>query len=293
MDVGKRIRIAMASGVGVAAAGAIALAGTVEAGTPYFVPDLRTISPGPGASALVVNEKSGRVVLRLSNKIANSGTGPLELSATEATGDCVGGEDPEEPDRDATQVLYDDTAPLNGVYDPEDDPGQESQVGCFEYHAAHGHWHFQDFAQFRLATLAGDPIDGIEPSRKIGFCILDGDRHYDDPPLPGSPPTGVYPENAGTGVGCGQGDPENGPGAMGLSVGYADIYTYSLPGQKLDVTGITRGTYCLVSIANPPEGPSDIIESNITNNERRKPIRINPAKDKAKFLEGTCPDPTP
>ena len=311
MDVGKRIRIAMASGVGIAATGAIALAGTVQAGDPYFVPNLVTVSPGADAVVLVQSKSGKRLTLRLSNKIANSGAGPLELYATDATDsggpggdtDCTEGEYPEPAgaDRDANQVLYEDTDG-DTVYDPDtgskqdpdsdvDEPGTESKVGCFEYHLAHDHWHFRDFSQFRLDDLAGDPVEGIEPSRKIGFCILDGDRPY--PGLPGSPPHGIYPEDTDTGFGCGQGNPDDGPGAMGLSVGYADIYTYSLPGQKLDVTGIARGTYCLVSIANPPNGPSEIVESNTADNERRKPIRINPAKGKAKILDGSCDDPTP
>lgn len=315
MDVAHRLRITLASVIALAAAGSIALAGTVEAGAPAepLVPDLRTVAAG-GFGLMLKQKGSGQVVLRISNKVANQGDGPLELYATDATAsggpggstDCTVGEYPEPvgADRDANQVIFEDTDD-DGKYDPDDsDPdaeppvvdddvdqvSEEPKVGCFEYHEAHGHWHFQDFAQFRLDDVAtGDTVAG--PSRKIGFCILDGERRY--PGLPGSPQSGVYPSNTPFGAGCGLGQPEVGPGAMGLSVGWADIYTYTLPGQRLDITGVPKGTYCLVSIANPPGGNSEIVESDAANNERRRQIRINPDKDKVELLHLDCPDPTP
>lgn len=295
MDVGKRIRIALASGVAITAAGAIALAGTVEAGAPALLPDLRTAAPGSDPLDLRVGNKTGRTILRVSNIVANSGEGPMELYSSAATAsggpggdtDCTEGEFPEPvgADRDANQRIYEDTDG-SGDFDPEEDSvGQTPKVGCFEYHAAHDHWHFQDFAQFRLETAAGEPIDGVEPSRKIGFCVFDNQHSF---PGQGSP-DGVY-----SGSGCNQGNTEEGPEQMGLSVGWGDLYSHSLPGQRLNITGVTRGTYCLVSVANPPDPPnpppfrSEIVESDETNNERRKLIRINPSKDKAQFLDGNC-----
>jgi Lysyl oxidase len=297
MDVAGRIRIAMAAGVAFTAAGAIALAGTVEAGAPVLLPDLRTVSPGPDALDLRVGNKSGRIILRISNMVGNSGEGPMELysSAATPTGgpggdtDCTEGEFPAPAgaDRDANQRIYEDTDG-SGDFDPEEDGvGQTPKVGCFEYHAVHDHWHFQDFAQFRFETAGGEPIAGIEPSRKIGFCIFDGHDFPDFPP-------DEQGEDTYSGSGCNQGDPNTGPDGMGLSVGWADRYSYSTPGQRLNITGVTRGEYCLVSVANPPDPPnpppfrSEIVESDETNNDRRKLIRVNPNQRKAKFLDGSC-----
>jgi hypothetical protein len=291
MDAGKRIRIGLATGVVLAAAGSIALAGTVQAGDPAvpLQPDLRTVAAGP--SSLEVKRSGGKATLRIANNIANQGTGPLELYATDATGACVGGEKPGEADRDATQAIYGDTFPTdspNGEFDPEDQVTQTPKVGCFEYHSApgHNHWHFQDFSQFRLDDVkTGDPVAG--PSRKIGFCILDHNHKF--PELPGSPGGGRYP----TGNGCATGEPETSPGPMGLSVGWADLYTAGTPGQRLDVTGVDSGLYCLVSIANPAGGNSEIIESDATNNERRRQISIDVEARKAKFTGAGCADPSP
>ena len=62
---------------------------------------------------------------------------------------------------------------------------------------------------------------------------------------------------------------------MGLSVGWADLYHYFTPGQRLNITGVTRGTYCLVSVVNPPNGPSQI-QSSTGQQRPPPPIRLNP-----------------
>lgn len=302
MDVATRIRIWMASGVVLAAVGSIALAATVEAGDPAppLYPDLRTVAAGP-FSLDVKRNGSTKTTLRISNKIANQGSGPLELYATDATAsggpggntDCTEGDYPEPvgADRDAYQTIFADTNE-NGEFDRGTDQVFESdKVGCFEYHNAHDHWHFQDFSQYRLDDVdTGDTVAG--PSRKIGFCILDGERKY--PGIPGSPLGGLYPTTGPSGgLGCATGDPDGGPGKMGLSVGWADVYTYSLPGQRLDITGVPAGTYCFVSRANPPGGAAEIMESDETNNERRRTLELDPQKRTADFTGAGCPDPTP
>ncbi len=279
MDLAHRIRIGLAAAIAICAAASIGLAANVTAGAPaaQLQPDLRTLAPAYEPSLQLQKTGSGKTILRLSNRIANAGKGPLELFATDPpSGVCESsGQFPDGADLDANQRIFEDSNG-NQQYDPEgsaqpDGVAEEPRVGCFEFHPKHNHWHFQDFSQYSLTDIHTQELLA-GPSRKIGFCVVDGDRPY--PGLPGSPDLGVYPEGSN---GCGFGDPDGGPGRMGLSVGYADTYSYDLPGQRLDLTGVKKGIYCLVSTANPEhavDDPSQIIESDLSNNSRRHRIKV-------------------
>ena len=58
-----------------------------------------------------------------------------------------------------------------------------------------------------------------------------------------------------------------------------------LPGQDLNVTGLGRGRYCLVSSADPD---NLLRESNNSNNARKTRIALHPAKRSVKRLSGHC-----
>ncbi len=296
MDLAKRFRVASAGAIALAATGSIAFASGVTAGPPAatLLPDLRTMQPPKwDPEPLSIGRNSnGVVAIRISNRIGNQGAGPLELYPEPATDsddiDCTVGQYTDPHDRDANQRIWEDTDG-DGAWDPEvDQVSEQPKVGCFEYHPAHSHWHFQDFSSYALRDRdTGELVAG--PSTKIGFCILDGDRFGKD--LPGSPDSGEYP---GGDAGCGGGgDPPTPPGTMGLSIGWADTYTSGLPGQRLDITGVPSGRYCLVSTANPEHATDDqaqIVESNPDNNARRRLVKINPDKRQIKTV-GACPAP--
>jgi hypothetical protein len=292
MEIGCRLRITLAAAIAIAGAGSVVVASSVEAGPAQLLPDLVTMRPvdSPWLD-LNVHKKGGQKVaaLRLSNRIGNHGTGPLELFAGPVDAACEG-QYPGD-DREADQRIFEDTNG-NGTFERgTDGEAIVEKVGCFEFHPdpSHLHWHFQDFSQYKLIDAdTGEPVAG--PSKKIGFCIVDNSPAA-FPDLPGAPPNGVYPVT-GDG-GCGFGNPDDGPGRMGLSVGYADTYTMALPGQRLDVTGVTTGRYCLVSTANPahepPESdPSQLLEATDENNARRTPIKINLEKKRVKEVAGGC-----
>jgi hypothetical protein len=289
MDLGYRIRIIFAAAIALAAGGSIALAESAVAGN-QLLPDLKTLKPFDSDPLRLAHNSSGKVTLRISNRIGNQGTGPLELypePATETGPDCTPGEYPDDNDLDAHQRIFGDTNPVNGLWDETDDVVGMPKVGCFEFHPAHGHWHFQDFSVYSLTDPDDDEIVA-GPSRKIGFCILDGDQFDNVPDYPKAYPGGD--------TGCGQSPPDDvvPPGTMGLSIGWADTYTSSLPGQRLDVAGVPKGTYCLISTANPEhdgEDPSQIIESNPDNNSRRRLIKLNPLKKTVALTGERCPAP--
>ena len=121
----------------------------------------------------------------------------------------------------------------------------------FEWGACHRHWHFREYADYRLWTteayprwlaaraahpgataeevLAADPTlrEGFVAGHKQGFCVMDM-----VPPLPTLAPR--YKDCAD----------------QGLSVGWADRYSMLLDGQWIDVTGLPPGYYVLEAEVN-------------------------------------------
>jgi hypothetical protein len=116
------------------------------------------------------------------------------------------------------------------------------KVGKFEYdpRVGHEHWHFSDFATYRLLTR-----DGSRATRsgKQAFCL--------------APTDGV--DLAVTGATWR-------PGSLGFSdcgsrtslslretmpAGWGDTYVQSLPGQSFDITTLPNGRYVIEIVANP------------------------------------------
>jgi len=90
----------------------------------------------------------------------------------------------------------------------------------------HGHYHLEDFAEYRLLDMNGVPI---ATGKKVGFCLLD-----------------FYAW-----------DPNASPGYVfdcdyqGIQRGWADVYMSSLPCQWIDITGLRGGTYILELEVDP------------------------------------------
>ena len=139
------------------------------------------------------------------------------------------------------------TTPNTGAGDlivgrPEDHPE------WFEYSPCHGHYHFREYADYRLwtpaqqqqyealraaspqltaaAVLAANPHLTPVLGQKAGFCIID------------IAPYGVgVPKYLVCAV-------------QGISAGWADEYDSSLDGQFVDVTEIPSGSYVLEAEVN-------------------------------------------
>ncbi|MCB9845092.1 MAG: hypothetical protein H6811_03780 [Phycisphaeraceae bacterium] len=175
---------------------------------------------------------SGRTYVRLSNGTANIGAGKLYLRG----GNVIGGNQQE-----VIQRIYRD----DGTY-------WERTAGTFIYHPGHGHIHYNEWCEYRVReVLANDGVgDILAVGNKTSFCILDL-RVYDNS-LPGFPPGGEF-NSCGTAI-------------QGLSVGWEDIYSNSLSGQAIDITGIPDGEYWLESEVDPN---NNSLESNEGNNVER------------------------
>ena len=198
--------------------------------------------------------------LYLSFETENAGTGPLEMQpvADDCDGDGSTGDD-----RTALQNVYGDTD-ASGAYTPDDTVIRTLVAGCFVFHPAHGHWHFQNYARYQLLSLDGDKL---RVHAKVGFCMLDTSSV--DPTLPGHPSTAQY-----------RGCPDL--ALQGISVGWSDIYSVNTPGQFINVDGLPNGTYCLVGNADPgdklresDEGDNQV-RTRVSFGDHRATVRPNP-----------------
>jgi hypothetical protein len=180
----------------------------------------------------------GRRLLRLTNTVANVGTGPVELR---------GGDTSLDGTQEVFQRIYDDASGFT-----------DRLAGTFVFHPTHGHIHFEDFTNYNLRTVTeGNGVGDIVASgEKVSFCLLDV-REYDTS-LPGAPNAEQYES-------CNE--------FQGISVGWSDVYNASLANQWIDITDVPEGTYWLESVVDPSDR---ILESDETNNAARIMISLGP-----------------
>jgi len=248
-----------------------------------LLPDLVVQRP----SELYLADGGKEIRLRVSNTVANQGTGPLEIVGGDASDSC---NLPGKPrGRLTLQNIFEDTPDdaSEGYFDRDtegDEPARDENAGCSRYHPSHDHWHFDNFARYTLFDdKTGARVGG---SRKVSFCVIDTGRPFAD--LPGSPELSYYPQ-----------DPEHPKfptcsetSVDGLSIGWEDTYGASLPGQGIKVTGLRRGTYCLTIETDPVTGPSDddgvLLEQDEGNNTRWVRLRMRPHKGVVNRLGPNC-----
>ena len=112
----------------------------------------------------------------------------------------------------------------------------------FDNKPGHNHWHFEQFAQYRLLTKNKKLV---VRSQKVGFCIAPTDGV--DLLLPHAT---WQLNNLGFGGGaCGS------PGALWVQehmpVGWGDTYYQYVAGQSFNITHLHNGAYYIEIIANP------------------------------------------
>ncbi|MEK6277143.1 MAG: LamG-like jellyroll fold domain-containing protein [Actinomycetota bacterium] len=207
-----------------------------EAATPLY-PDLKTLpvrdlrfdrtDVDPDGGGVIHN------VLRFSNTVWNVGQGKLEvrgqINPTTKTGAAI-------------QRVYDDAG-----------GSADHSVGTFTWHAAHSHYHFDDWGRYQLWTkpeydawIASGGTEGSpdDVGVKTTACMMDEEFIRT---LPGTP----YPPVM-TSSGC---FPDaNGAMLQGISVGWGDTYDYYRFEQWVDLgpTGtLADGQYVLRSVTDP------------------------------------------
>jgi hypothetical protein len=128
-------------------------------------------------------------------------------------------------------------------------------AGPCVFHVPHGHFHYQNMATFALHAVNSDGTTGpmLRTAKKVGFCLTDVDQvAFGDPDAghPGSTANGGraywFPNcNLPSQVDA------NAWVRMGISPGWGDVYTWDVPQQYVEITGISDGLYDVVSVANP------------------------------------------
>lgn len=196
---------------------------------------LHPIAEATGAKGCGFDEIAGgaKRCLRFSNGVGNVGTGPLDIIL---------------PPGSTTFIQRVRNA--DGTY--EDHP-----AGTAEFHAIHAHFHNGGaslFTVYAYDNATGERGEPVAESRKTGICFADiglVDLRADRMALPGH-----------RGMEC-LNPVANKAWAMGLSVGWFDLYDWLVADQYVEITGVPDGTYELCSVANPD---ATLLESDASNN---------------------------
>jgi hypothetical protein len=197
------------------------------------------------ATQLVVEQAGARTNLRFSITSWNAGAGVLELRAGEV--------DNQARQQKVYQRIYAD-----------DGSFRDALAGEFVWHQSHFHFHFEGYALYTLQPV-GAPGGSNRIGNKTTFCVMDTDMV--DGSLPGSPDDAVYDT-------CGN-------GSQGMSVGWGDTYSWNLPGQEIDVTGLAAGDYFLTLDVDPN---GRLEEEDETDNSSTILVRMNPGAGTAVAL---------
>jgi hypothetical protein len=212
-------------------------------------PDLRAL-PAFGVS---LNSKG--TAMRFAATVWNGGAGPLIVE---------GFRDDRTVDHMTAYQYY---------VDEHGDQTGFDEVGELHFHEGnHNHWHFEDFARYRL--LAADAANPNLPgevavrSTKQSFCLIATDAV--DLTIPNAD---MRPEYTDLGSQCG------GPRALSLrevlANGHGDTYYQYRTGQAFRLGALEDGTYFIAVEANPEDvNGRNLRELDYDNNESYRKVEL-------------------
>jgi hypothetical protein len=212
-------------------------------------PDLRSLP----AFGVALNRKG--TAMRFAATVWNGGAGPMVIE---------GFRDDRTVDHMTAYQYYVDEHGEQTGYD---------QVGELHFHEGnHNHWHFEDFARYRL--LAADPSDPNVPgeavvrSTKQSFCLVATDAV--DLTVPNAD---MRPEYTDLNSQCGR------PGSLSLrevlANGHGDTYYQYRTGQAFRLAGVEDGTYFIAVEANPEDtNGRNLRELDYTNNDSYRKVEL-------------------
>lgn len=206
-----------------------------QAAQQILLPDLQTLPMFD--FRLLPGSTRGERFVYFSNAVINAGEGTLELR---------GAFDRQDQSFVVTQYMFG----LN-------DSSLTRDVGEFEFHPDHNHWHWDSFALYELLEVKPDGSLGemVVTSGKVGYCIWDRSQAEAEWVAENMSKAAEIPASREYGQ-CNS-------RRQGLSPGWVDTYDWGTPGQFVEVTGLESGVYALRSTVDP-EGL--IQEANERNN---------------------------
>ena len=141
--------------------------------------------------------------------------------------------------------------------------GDPSNSPDFVWSPCHGHYHYYDYAAYRLLDGSGNLVD---TGHKQGFEVIDiGPIDPSDPNTPQQP--------------------KYGGGDQGIQHGWYDAYTAGLQCQWIDITGMAPGDYQLQVEVNPAHS---FVEGNYDNNTTTISVTIPECPLGCQYLDGDC-----
>lgn len=224
-----------------------------------------------GGFSLDQTTQAGRTLVRFGTQVNNQGNGPAILLSGRP------GIDPIPTGAPITSWLNADGSQnvLQGIYDYNGSSFSLSryiQAGSFTYHSTHGHFHYDGYASYKLRhNVGGQPGSYVMRNdgtgvigEKVGFCLINISSSF----------TMENGASSTTLVGYNRpGQPSTGCGLLqGIHVGRADVYSSSLDGQWIDVTGVPNGNYFLEMTL---DGENGVMETNEANNSKNFGFSLN------------------
>lgn len=227
-------------------------------------PLLPDLLPVRASDLSLQRTRDGERQLRFSARLANLGRGPVEVRPNNAR-PCPSAQ------RHASQIMYRDVDGNHFFNRSVDTRVSRQSAGCMLFHPAHDHWHFE--ATARYSIVEPDAQGSVTTRhRKMSFCLRDSE------PVPASFGTFNQPQYYGD---CSRDTPQ------GISRGWVDLYSSSLPGQALTLPrGMDNGVYCLRIRVDPSDQVRESDELNQTSNKAFKlrgseigPVQTSPCAD--------------
>jgi hypothetical protein len=203
-------------------------------------------------------EQGARRCMRFDQILANLGDGPFEL-------------------RYRMDGIATDPQLRQRIY-RSDGSHRDRVADSYEFHPAHAHFHYRNFAQSQLWAAGPDGARvGDEPlrsGRKNGFCMIDVENVWFGRKGDGAR-TYYFPRcNAPTEV-----EGEHTYMVNGISPGWADVYNWFLADQFIEVSDVPDGCYVLRTEADPKD---TIVESDESDNTHSVLLRLE--GDAGEFL---------